>query len=158
MTTLAENKLAEITRDIHFHEEQARQGAGMALQHKATIGAKLIEARDNFISEAKREKRGSHEGSRDWARWAHDEFGWSRMHLSRHIRLRRFVTRGLQISGDMTLRGVLGLLKGPTLGDKQPATGLVLTGHVPAELWNGEGEPPLAELVAACTDWRVRRG
>ncbi|MEK7752022.1 MAG: DUF3102 domain-containing protein [Acidobacteriota bacterium] len=83
-----------IAKEIHYHEEQARQGAGLAIQHKATIGGKLIEARKLLSRD-------------DYRRWAQQEFGWSRMHLNNHMRLYRAVNRGLQLPAGTSLRMAL---------------------------------------------------
>jgi phage N-6-adenine-methyltransferase len=108
MTALAESKLGEITRAIHYHEEQARQAAGLAMEHVVAIGNRLIEARKLFWAE---------EGGRasgDYRRWALQEFAYQPVSISVRIRVARAVKcQRAVISPGQSLRAVLAMLKKP---------------------------------------------
>lgn len=144
-------ELARIVADIERHEELARQAARGALLHKVEVG-KLLLAAKGLIA------RG------EFGRWAHEEFGWSRQHVARHLQLGRNGTRVLQSLGpDASLRAAMALVHGQGV-EKVVRGGEVfyrITGEVPAAAFGEEPEtaklPEMAKLIDACTSWRVRR-
>lgn len=95
--------LAQLAEEIREHEAQAQAHAERALWHKVEIGKRLLTAKaelplGEFIT---------------WGAEEFREFGWSRMHLWRHMDLARpeHVTRVLHLPPGASMRMALAAIR-----------------------------------------------
>ena len=144
--SMIQNELDGIVQRINYQEQQAQQSAKLAIQHKFEIGQELIKAK-KLLPHG------------EFTRWAQNEFGWSRQHLAKHMRLARNVSRGFQLTPSTSLRMALAALAAPTNGKtmvvvEQTGPGRYrLTGEVETK----RTKPSLKQLVAGCHKWTTRR-
>ena len=139
MTGLIARQLETISREIREQEELARQGARGAISCKIEVGKRLLAARVLLPHG-------------EFGEWAQAEFGWSRQHIARHIRLARNGTRVLQMAGgDATLRAALRAIAAP----REEPERWVLVGVLDSQPQDGAD---LAAVAAVVTSWKVRRG
>jgi len=167
---LVSTRLDQRAEKILALDQKAEKYWELACDFKAEVGRELIAAKEETYPNGDRAlPHGSFEEwvqtklqkSPEWAQ-KHMWFGrWFDENRTLGTLLKE--NRGLAEKGNIS--GMIAAAKRLSAGETSPdpkesasAAGWKLTGHVPTELWNGEGEPPVAELVAACTDWRVRRG
>lgn len=156
-TALTIRRLDELAVEIRYHEEQAHNCAGEAIQHKIEIGKRLIEAKGAL-------------GKGKFGLWAAEQTGWTRSYVAKHMRLARFVSRGTQIqgSGRALMQMALSTLKAlptppdPNAPEAQPQ--LVLRGVLAAPACPVDEqalEDGLALVVREITGlestWDVRR-
>jgi hypothetical protein len=124
MTELqTKTKLDEITKSIHYHEEQARQNASLAVQHKTTVGRELRKARTTIVEAAKTEGRGARAGIEQFKRWALAEHGYNAKYVKRLFSLVRLVDSGKRLPLGRALQGLLDAPNQPQ-EQKSPPVGL----------------------------------
>lgn len=90
--------LERLAEAIRTHEAHAQQHAAEALRHKLAIGQRLLEAK------ALLDRRG-------FVAWGQREFGWTQMHLWRHMELARNQTRVFELPPDTSLRMALSVVR-----------------------------------------------
>lgn len=137
-----------LAAEIHYHEEEARKGFGLALQHKVAIGKRLEVAKKQL--------------TRDFLPWAKNEFGWSQKHVYRHLELGRNAAKVLQMPPDTSLRMALASIKAEQPGAVEiiPAKKI----HITLEVLNGKVEDEtlvaalqwVADQLDAKTAWTIR--
>lgn len=121
--------LDRLTREIFHYEDQAVKHAANAVQFKAEIGQRLIEAKKllphgQFLT------------------WAESTFRWNRRHIARHMLLAKHATRVSHLPADASLRMALAAIAG---GGKSASGGSARPEHVRFTLAIG-GEELLIEV------------
>ena len=145
---MIQNELEQISQRIKYQEQQAQGAAKLAIQHKLEIGRDLVKAKELLPHG-------------EFGRWAEQEFGWTRQHIAKHIRLARNVTRGFHLTAETSLRMALLAIAEPRNGKAAP---VVEAEQVDAHRWRLTGEvdcedeePAVEALVASCHEWKVKR-
>lgn len=145
-----------LAAEIHYHEEEARKGFGLALQHKVAIGKRLELAKKQIGHGAPGVRYGTFLG------WARNEFGWTPQHVHRHLTLGRNAAKVLQMPPDTSLRMALASIK-----SEQPGAVEIITAkkiHITLEVLNGKVEDEtlvaalqwVADQLEAKTAWTIR--
>ena len=153
--------IQRITGEIHRLEAEAGQNLSVVLRYKAEIGKRLLAARAAF-----RQRKGWR-GKNEWEEWGEKEFQYSSRVMDRTIWLWRNAPKLADLGPMRTFEAAMAALKEPKAlaapAEEQPADGTVLyrlTGEVRwlEEAVHCMGDPDVTVLVAACQDWKVRRG
>ena len=145
--------IQRITGEIHRLEAEACQNLSVALRYKAEIGKRLLAARTAF-----RQRKGWR-GKNEWEEWGLREFTYSSRVMRRTIWLWRNGPKLADLGPMRTFEAAMAALKEPKVlaapTEKADYLTYILTGHV---VYRGSGEPDVPHLIAACQDWKVRRG
>jgi hypothetical protein len=133
-----EAALERIVGQVHYHEEEARKAARLAIIHKLEIGRLLTQAKELLPHGA-------------FTSWAEAEFGWSLRHCQRHMQLHAERTRVSCLPGldKLTMRAALAAIA----PGKQRERYMVV-GYLDAP--PGE-DADAAALAAGVKDWKVRK-
>lgn len=130
--------LDKITDLIHYHEEEARKAARLAIIHKLTVGELLTRAKEILPHG-------------QFGAWAEAEFGWSDRHCRRHMQLYENRTRVCALPGldKLSMRAALAAIAPGKQRERYMVVGYL--DSAPGE------DADAAALSAGVKDWKVRK-
>ena len=116
------SEVDRLTREIHILEAHATERATSAIEFKIQIGRRLNRAKEvlpfgTFLA------------------WALEEFGWSRMHVARHMALARNVTRVGHLPPEASLRAALAAIAAAGRDTEPSPTGATPPRYVLTLAW-----------------------
>ncbi|MBM4042524.1 MAG: hypothetical protein FJ290_28875 [Planctomycetes bacterium] len=156
----AYDRLDKIAQEINQTEEQASRYSERTVEYRLHIGKLLDDAKGQKYPNG--EPVLPHGCFTDWAC---KKQGWGERYVQQHLQIHRLSVKNRTTCAVLqkeakgySLPAIIAALQKKSYGKDRPKRWWVLRGRVPLAVWSGEGEPPVAALVAACTDWRVRSG